>query len=300
MRKKQGHYTVEANNLIYYPREQNIKIKVKGKWALSRTHDLIFIVDRSMSERFGETISLRTKIEKAGSNQIAFKAIERRTPLGKEIKRIYLDGTWRMDTYHRLRFAFKKDKQSQELLFRNEWQITKDNQLIYRYRRNVKKREVFHAFVLTGQWEFNGRTLKYKIDGTPDSSLNIKISQKKTACDPKQKRIDFEYGFGYERKDKVRVKKRTFSLFGTWKIYSHAQVGFVVSYPKNKEVMWVFPIEIRHRKNRLEISIKKRKGQPVKTRIACFKELGSNKELFLSLQRTASDIDARLGLNIIF
>ncbi|MBN2483144.1 MAG: hypothetical protein JXD21_02920 [Candidatus Omnitrophica bacterium] len=300
MKKKSGCFTVEADNLIYYPHDKNVKVRVNGKWALDRAHNLIFIVDRSMNQRFGETISFQTKIEAAAGDRIVFKTLQRKTPLHREIRRIYLDGVWSMDAYHRLKFTVKKDKRSGELLFKNQWQVLKNNQLIYSYRKNLKDRAEFHSFLLQGRWEFAGRRLTYKVDATPDAALNITVSRKKIPCNPADKKIDFEYGFGYQRQNRVRVKKRICSLFGTWKIYSKTKIGFIMSYGPKEKTMWTFPVTVTYKGNRIELEVKKRQGTPVFGKMALLKDVGKDKGFFVTFSKKPHDFSIDTGLRIVF
>ncbi len=298
MKKKSGHYTVEANNLIYHPEGKGASVKIKGQWALDKKHNLVFLVNRTQNDTFGESISFQGKIEEAKYNRIGFKVLERHTPSHRHIKRIYLNGTWGADKYNRLTFRLQKDRKNQALVFKNQWRISGDNRLMYAWRADNRCR--VSTFTLNGRWAFAGNSLGYKIERSGRSFLKITLDRKKIVCDPKKNRIDFISRFGYETKRGVRIKRKRFSLSGTWKIYSKTKIGFTLRYDRGAPVTWIFPVKVTFAKNRIEMTVTSRRGRKLAPKVSFSREMAKNKEFFLDLTRRSAQFDVQAGLRIIF
>ena len=275
-----GYFEFYNNSLFYYPSSQDKiphKTKVIGTWQLDKSHNLIFIIDESQNNVFGQSIKFDTKIEKATKSYLQFSLLRRITPTLRKITRIKLKGFWKLGSNHRLVFSAKRDPGYDELIFSNHWQVTKNNQIRYIYKRRFLKRKIVNSFTLKGVWKFKRNTLMYCIEDSPRSRLKLSISMGRKIAAFKKDRLEFTLGGSLE-KDKRREEKRV-SLWGRWRI-GNSRLEFVFRGGRGR--VWIFEVNKKLSKDK-EITLKliDKKGRPRGYRITVAKKIFRDGRLFL-------------------
>lgn len=222
----QADYRVVKNVLLYSPDEESHPAKIKGKWFLDKKHNLQLVVDKSLSKRFGKTISFQTRVESVSKNKITFELLERNTPLGLNVKRITLNGDWFLNKENKLSFRVKTDQKHCEIVFSNKFEITKNNEIIYLYSRDTKERTVVSSFLLKGNWRLEKDVLSYAVEGSKNSTLDFKVSFKKNI-----KLYDQKIVFIVKAQKRESLK---ISLTGRWYICRGLKAEFTLNNNRGK------------------------------------------------------------------
>ncbi len=238
------------NSLIYHikapaRKDKNIphQVKFKGKWSLSKNHDLIFSLDKWKKQVTSDKLILKGNIIDVNKNSLLFsittktKANERSTYILK------LTGSWQADKFNRLTFKAKRERSRYDILtLRGEWELNKNQQLIYQYEKAqlIRKLKKIHTLIFKGHWDIKEKTrISYVLDRNTNSVFNFRSSFGIL----KDKYIKYTIGLGLSKK--ARPIKKTVILFGTWKIKRDKGLTFEVKYRGRKVYSMSFGAEAR-------------------------------------------------------
>lgn len=246
-----GRFEVAKDNTLIYhvkaPVPQDLKaphqVKLRGKWSLTKNHDLRLTLDKWRRQTFGDQLTLQGDIIDVNKNSSVF-AITTRTKGGAtSVYTLRLEGSWRADKNNRLTFRVNKDRGEYDILtFDGIWEIGKNYQVIYKYEKTqlVRKLKKVHALIFKGYWDIKDKArVSCVIDKNTDSVFNFKTSLGIFNDDY----IKYELGIGLSRRPKPL--KRTITLFGTWKVKKDVGLVFEVEYNNRKVNTIVFGAEAR-------------------------------------------------------
>jgi len=235
-----GRFKVTDNNSLTYhikaPAIEDARaphqVKLKGKWALAKNHDLVFTLDKARSQVSGDKLTLQGEILDVNKNSLLF-AVTTKTKQGTQsIYTLRLEGSWQADKNNRLCFRVKKSQGREDILtFEGIWKIGKNYQLIYQYKKAQlrRKQKQVHTLIFKGYWDIKDKArLSYVMDRSSESVFNFKASLGVF----KDKYIKYELGIGLSRR--VKPIKRTVTLFGSWKVNKTTGLTFEVEYEKRK------------------------------------------------------------------
>ena len=275
-----GYFKFYNNSLIYYPsRDEEIphKIKVLGTWKLDKNHNLIFIVDKSQNSIFGNTIKFETKVEKASKHYLSFSMLRRISPTFRKISRVYFRGQWKTNKLGKLIFSVKGDKEESELEFKSGWELTRDNQIIYIYKKKYAGKQTINSFILKGRWKVRSYKLIYYIEDSRDSRLIFDVSLSKVFILPKKNKIDIGVGFRASGK-KRRIK--TITLNGSWR-FKKTALEFITKFGKGLEV-WKFKVKRSLGKGKeITLALVDEKDKPLGFEAAFFKKISKEGRFFV-------------------
>ena len=241
-----GKFKVNKNNTLSYhvkaalPSGDKVphQVKLRGKWSLTRGHDLRLTLDKWGRQTFGDQITLRGEIIGVNKNSLLF-AVTTRTK--EDIRSTYIlnfRGSWQTDKNNRLTFTVKRERNRHDILtFNGAWEIDRNHRVIYRYEtaRLIRKSKKIRTLTFKGHWDIKGRgRISYVIDRNTNSVFNFKTGFGIF----KDKYIKYEVGIGISRRPKPL--KRTVTLFGKWKIKRNIGLVFEVKYEKGKISAIVF------------------------------------------------------------
>ncbi|MGB2706235.1 MAG: hypothetical protein WBC74_05225 [Candidatus Omnitrophota bacterium] len=246
-----GKFKVDKNNILTYHvkaplrRDMNIphQIKFKGKWSLTKNHDLRLTLDKWGRETFGDKLTLKGDMIDVNKNSILF-AVTTRTKEGTQATYILrLGGAWQADEYNRITFRVTREKGKYDILtFDGIWEINKDHQIIYRYEkaRLIRKLKKIHTLTLKGYWDIKDKArVSYVIDKNTNSSFNFRTGLGLF----RENYIKYEVGIVLSHRPKP--VRRIVTLFGRWKIRKKMDLIFEVKYEKGKIRAIVFGAEAR-------------------------------------------------------
>ena len=235
-----GRFKIDKNNTLTYhvksPASKDINIpnqlKIKGKWALNKNHDLSLAVDKQTRKTFGDKLILKGNIVKINKNSLYF-AVTTKTKKGvQSVYVLNLKGSWRADKYNRLTFTARKEKGRTDILtFDGAWDISKNYRIIYKYKKSrlVRKKKKVHTLIFNGWWRISRNLrISYFIDKTSDSGFTFK------AVTGIVKKDRLKYELGIKLSNKRKIIKRTLTFFGRWKIRKNT-ISLKLTNPSGKD-----------------------------------------------------------------
>ena len=238
--------TDKHNNLSYHikaPIPQDIKapyqVKLRGKWSLTKSHNLRLTLDKWRRQTFGDQLTLKGDIISVDKNALLFAVTARDRGGTQSIYALKLQGSWQADKNNRLTFRIRKEQDRYDVLtFNGIWKINKNHQIIYQYKKEqlVRKPKKTHALIFKGHWDIKGKKrLSYVIERGTDSVFNFRTSLGII----KAGYIKYELGIG------AKPVKRTITLFGSWKIKKNQGLIFEIEKGKRRINALVFGAEAR-------------------------------------------------------
>lgn len=234
-----GRFKIDENNTLTYlikaPTPQGTEIphqvKLEGKWALDKDHNLCLELNKWGRETLGDKLTLQGEIIDTSKNSIAVSLTTHTKENTESIYILQLKGAWQADKHNHLTFLIQKEKGSHDILtFKGAWEINNQHQIIYQYEKAqlIRKQKQINALTFKGYWDIKDKgRISYVLDVQTDSVFNFKTS----AGILKDKYIKYELGIGVGKAQAMR----TLTLFGKWKIKKNVGLMFEVEY-ENKEI----------------------------------------------------------------
>jgi len=240
----------KGNSLIYHikapaRKDKNIphQVKFKGKWSVSKNHDLVFTLNKWKRQVTSDKLILKGNIIDVNKNSLLFSLT---TKTGTNEQLIYilkLTGAWQADKLNRLVFKAKRERSRYDILtLRGEWEVGKNQQLIYQYEKAqlIRKLKKIHTLIFKGHWDIEEKArISYVLDRNINSVFNIRSSFGIF----KDKYIKYTIGLGLSKR--VRPIKKTVILFGAWKIKKDKGLTFEVKCGGRKVYSMSFGAEVR-------------------------------------------------------
>ncbi len=236
-KKIKAYFEIKNNDLFYRRlRDEGTKVahilKLEGKWKLSGGN-LIFDVSESYNTVFGQSIKFSAKAEKTSKNFIQFRILKRTTPRLLKRTSLKLTGRWRVDSFNNLIFDVQRGDAFDEIIFGNNWQVTKENNILLLYKRKFLKKEITSSLVLSGNWGFGKHKLTFTLSGSA-RRLEFDISLAPGAMVIKQDKIHLTIG--------VKGSVKTISLYGRCRYFDD---GFEFTLNPGKPFIWIFKLNKR-------------------------------------------------------
>ena len=113
-----GRFKVARDNTLTYhikaPIPDDIRaphqVKLRGKWSLTKNHNLRFTLDKWRRQTFGDQLTLQGDIIDVNKNSLLFAVTTRTKQGAQSIYALKLQGSWQADKNNRLTFRIKKGK----------------------------------------------------------------------------------------------------------------------------------------------------------------------------------------------
>ncbi len=235
-----GRFKVDkGNTLIYHvkapvPHDTSVphQVKFRGKWSLTKNHDLRITLNKWGRQTFGDQLTLQADIIDVKKNALLFAITTRTKENVQSTYILKLEGSWQADEYNRLTFRVKKQYGKYDILtFDGIWEINKNHEIIYTYQKAhlIRKLKKIHTLTFKGHWDIKDKTrISYIIDRNTNSVFSFRTGLGIF----KDNYIKYEIGMGISRRPKPI--KQTVTLFGTWKIKKNIGLLFEVEYEKKR------------------------------------------------------------------
>lgn len=230
-----GTFEIDKNNrLIYHIKKSqnpdNIpqQLKLKGKWSLDKEHNLVLTLDKWGNQIAGNKLILEGELMDADANALSFMVTSKDSYGKAHIYIIKLSGRWQADKYNRLSFDIEREKgPSDRLTFQGAWEINKQNELIYTYEKSwlAKEKKVTNGstsltigpessrrantITLKGYWDI---AEKHRIIYVLNKELKSEFDFRVSVGLPAKRGLAYELGIG------AIPRKKTITLFGSWKL----------------------------------------------------------------------------------
>lgn len=202
----------------------------KNKWRLNSNHDLEFTVTESKGLGSVEALSLRGEIAGAASDGLTALITSKKVG-GVEVTRITkLGGRWLADENNRLAFAVSKEDGKEDILvFDGKWELGKDNEIIYRYKRTdlPRRRKIERSLILRGEWRIDGANrISYLLDSSGESGFVFRAQMENAGIEGRYGALKFRVGIGVSRYK--RPVEQVVKLLGTvrWNITKRDSLEF--------------------------------------------------------------------------
>ena len=210
-----GEFKLDSGNSLTYhvKKSDNIdipqQIKFSGDWSLGKSHSLILTLDKWNNQVEGNKLVLKSNFITASGDEVVF-SVENRS----SIYILRFSGAWQADKYNRLSFNVTRDSGDKDkLTLQGEWEINKQNEIIYAYPKNV--------ITIRGHLDVTGKDrLSYVLNKGLDSQFNFNVAFERVTEDSLRYGISVGYG----------AKKRTIALFGSWKVDKATGLTFEIKY----------------------------------------------------------------------
>jgi hypothetical protein len=175
----------------------------KNKWRLNSRNELELTVTESRGLGSVEALSMKGEIDGIEPHGITALITSKKVG-GVEVTRIVkLNGKWQADDRKRLSFAVSKEGGKEDILiFDGKWDIGKDNEIVYRYRKTaLKKRDrIERSLVFRGAWRINGTDrISYLLDSSGESGFVFKAQLDKAGIEGKLGALKYKVGIGVSR-----------------------------------------------------------------------------------------------------
>ena len=243
-----GRFKLSKNNELTYHVKSPLyektphQVKLRGKWSLDNNHNLCLTLDKKGRETLGDQITLQGEILDVKKDSFLFAVTTRTKEYKQSFYALDLKGRWTADKFNRLSFHAKKEKGMHDILtLKGAWEINKNHNIVYKYRKAklTKVKQKTHTLTFKGFWDIKKRMrLHYALSGGTDSVFSFETG----AGIFKERYIKYELGVGLS--SKKEPIKRTVILYGKWKPTKKSELIFQVKYENKKIHDIVFKAEV--------------------------------------------------------
>ena len=208
------------------------QVKLRGKWSLSKNHDLVLTLDKWRRQIPGDELTLQGQIAAASGNSLSF-AVTTRSEKNIESRNILrLQGVWQADEHNRLTFRVKKGEGRHDtLIFDGIWEVNRQHQIVYRYEKSqlTRQRILKKTLIFEGHWDiFKRNRLSYNLSLDGKSAFDFRTDIGVLA----KNYIKYTIGIGVRnRKEPI---ERIITLYGQWKIKKNVGLLFEIEYEKGE------------------------------------------------------------------
>lgn len=305
-----GTFAIDKRGkLIYHikkSQDSNLpqQIKLSGNWSLDKDHNLIFTLDKWNNQYAKDKLAIQGQILDVKGNELLFRITTKTQDNSIHIYVLSLCGAWQIDRHNRITFNIEKEGGLYgSLAFQGMWQVNKNNQIIYSYTKtNLKRKEkITKTLTFQGYWDISKRyRLSYILNKKMNSSFDFTVS---VGTGIKEvNRYGLRYELGASINGKPRIKNRTITLFGRWKIKNSLGLIFEMEY-ENKTIKAItFGADIKLNKdNSLSVRIKNSLNEDLGISLNLSKNLFKEKgQAFLNILKTKREVNLVAGLGFIW
>ena len=305
-------YTVDKKNqLLFLHLETKKRIPVKGRFAVTKASQLIYFVEEASTWRkkygFSDIIRFKGECIAAKGDALVFQITGPGKPSAQSFYLLKLSGTWFANECNQLSFAVKKATSPDILTFQGEWELNKNQQIIYSYKREdlARKAKETHALTFEGFWEVNSaQRLGYILSGSPDSRFDFRAHIQSPNLYPQEGVIKYRLGMGLKGlSPKGTVPTKMISLYGAWKFSKKFGLNFEMGYGEGRIHSIEFGANVNMRNNNtIEFALTNKKNEPLGINITFthrfLKRLDA--QAFLRLKRIRQEPGIEAGVQIPF
>jgi len=304
-----GRFKIGPNNsLIYHikapmqgvtpdPKAPH-QVKLRGKWSLTKNHDLKLTLDKWRRQQVGDELTLQGEIIEAEANSLLFAVTTRTKENIASTHVLKLQGSWQADKHNRITFRVKKGRGRYDtLIFDGIWEVNRNHRIVYRYEKTQLKPQgkvrLKRILTFKGFWDITKRNrLSYKLSRDGKSAFDFQTSLGFL----NKNYIKYEIGVGIS--GKKRPVKRILTLFGKWKIKKNIGLLFEIEYEKGKAKTIIFGANAKlAKRDNLEFKLKNKLGKNLGIELTLSRKLlRGDGEAFLKLLKSRKDSSVYVGM----
>ncbi|MCM8770290.1 MAG: hypothetical protein NC936_00265 [Candidatus Omnitrophica bacterium] len=302
-----GRFGMEENRLFFWLNEPPAlrrqyrlprRINLDGRWRLNDERELEIVSDKYADGR----LILKINIISASHDALIFGVNQIDNQGQSHLRILKLSGSWRSDAYNRINFIVEKKVLSDTLIFKSEWQINKNQQIVYLYETaDLKtKAKIKNSLIFEGFWQINSNNrLTYIFEQSRKSRFDFRVQLETPNIYPQKGVIKYRVGIG-ARKERI---KKVIYLYGEWKFSRKLGLIFQMDYGKGKIMNINFSAVVHFKKeNEIVFSLINKINEPLGINVIFthrfLKMLDA--ETFLRIKRTQRESGLEAGLRIPF
>jgi hypothetical protein len=271
------------------------QVKFKGKWSLTKNHDLKLTLDKWRRQRLGDELTLQGEIIQAEANSLLF-AVTTRSKENLPLRYLFrLQGIWQTDKHNRLTFRVKKGRGRYDtLVFDGIWEVNKHHRIVYHYEKLqlIRKERLKKTLTFKGFWDIAKR-----------NKLSYKLSLDRKSVFEFQTDIGFltdnyiRYKIGIAISDKKWPVRRVLILFGKWKIKRNVGLLFEIEYEQGRTKAIIFGTEVKlTERDKLEFKLKNNLGQNLGLKLKLTRgRLKGDGQAFLKIFKSKKECSIYVG-----
>ena len=214
--------TTNQNQLVYHVkrpvgRDTPQQIRFKGKWGLDAQHRLVLTLNKWYHQIAGNKLTFKTQLIDVRDNEVVFTVTTKNEGESRTISLLRLAGIWQADPKNRL--FFQVEENDGMLKLKGEWRVNKRHEIEYDFEK-MPSGKVKQVVAFKGFWEIGDRhKLRYVLNRVIGSGFDFKAELRRVLVD----RIEYSVGIG------ANPRKKTVTLFGSWKLDRRFGLGFEVT-----------------------------------------------------------------------
>jgi hypothetical protein len=304
-------YTVDKNNqLLFQQPDKKKTIPVRGKFALTKTNQLIYFVEEVSSWRkkygFSDIVRFKGECIEAKGNSLVFQITGPGEPSAQSFYLLKLSGTWFANEYNQLSFAVKKSGSPDVLTFQGEWELNRRQQVIYSYERMdlTRKVKATHTLIFEGFWEINSaQRLVYILSGNTDSRFYFRCQIQSPNLYPREGAIKYRLGVGLKGLIPKGAVPKIVCLYGAWKFSKKFGLNFEMDYGQGKIHAIEFGARVNlTKKNAVEFFLTNKRNELLGMNVTFTRQFLKklDAQAFLRLKKLRQDSSIEAGLQIPF
>lgn len=236
-----GRFRLDPNNNLSYHIKSPFagkdtipnQLRLRGKWSLTKEHDLKLTLDKSARRTFGDKLTLQGQVIDVRANSLLFAVTTKSKEGVRSTYVINFSGVWNADEHNRLSFRIKKERGKYDILtFNAAWQINRHHQVVYKYEkaRLLRKKRINRILTFKGCWDVQDKfRISYLLDGSAESKFTFRTAAGIFA----DKYIKYEAAIRLARR--LRPVRRIIHLSGRWKLNKDFSLVFEVEYENGRK-----------------------------------------------------------------
>ena len=305
-----GKFKMLNNNLVYtlnkpksWRRKYGISKKnvFSGTWRLDPEHNLI--LDLAETKDYAKTsLVLKGKITQCQSEFLKFKLKSKGDKNKQDVSFLRLDGLWHSDRFNRINFVVKRHNNPETHIFKNIWQLNKQQRIVYSYEKLGLKRKnkVKQNIIFDGFWQISSSNkLKYILTKGKDSVFDFRVQVESPNIYPKKGAIKYRLGIGAG----VFRREKVISLYGHWNFSRKLGLSFTIDYEAGQLKRNYLGAKVKITKNKdLVFSLRDAQDRPLGLALTFNHNLLAKKDLehFLQAKKTGRDLYFGSGITLRF
>ena len=279
-------------------------IVIDGKWSLTPEHDLKLHISGSKEPLLeNKTIIFSGVISDTGGNELKFRLRQYDNVFGNRTTGLSLRGRWKEDNNNRITFQVSRSNAKYDpLTFQGVWDINKNNELIYNYKRTVLKTRTkeLQGLVFKGFWVLGKNKAIYRLEHSTDSLFSFKAAIISKQLTENENKIKLEIGVTYNSKGGRYTQKRSISIYGKWKLDKDLKCYFIVTYTGRRSRKMQFNIEkLFGDKDKMKISLSTVIGEKLGMELTFKKIFNNDSEMFAVISHM-KDVKLLGGIKVKF
>ncbi len=311
-----GIFEIDKDNQIIYHVKKALgpdipqQLKLKGKWALDRNHNLVLTLDKWGNQIAGNKLTIESELIDAKDNMLSFALATKDSEDKAHIYIVHLGGRWQADECNRLTFNVQKEAgitglsagQAGKITLTGDWEVNsvkkglpngvnKQNEITYTYEKSIagKKKKITKAVTLKGYWDITGKhRIKYVLNKEIESEFDFKVSIGK----PVGRGLEYEIGVG------ASPRKKTITLFGCWKVSKNSGVSFEMPCAEGKIRSVIFSGWVKLDKNhKLEARLQNKTGEDLGIDVKLSRNIFEGQgEAFIRALKSQKEVSIAAGI----